>query len=865
MEPPRWTRIQDVFLDAAERPAGERAAFLDEACAGDGDLRREVESLLAADVTGTPLLDAPFDDLVLLMDEGDGPAPAALPSAGPYRVIDEIGRGGMAVVYRAVRDDDQFRREVALKVVGASGIDPRELQARFRRERQILAGLEHGNIARMYDGGVTDDGRPWLAMELVRGEPVDRWCEAHDLAVGERLRLFEQIADAVDHAHRNLVVHRDLKPSNILVDEEGQVKLLDFGIARLLTVDEGDDGEEPLTRVDRRVFTPEYASPEQLAGAPLGTASDVYSLGVVLHRILTGRRPEVDPTTRETTATPSTLAPEPGVRRQLRGELDTILLMALRADPGRRYPSAAAFRDDLVRYREGRPLLARAPSTGYRVRKFVGRNRVAVAAAVAALLGLTGGLGVAVQQARVARAERDVAASVSGFLESLFTASNPFAEGGQRLDTLRIAAFLERASDQLDTALVDQPEVRARMQRLLGSVQGDLGLYDRAEPLLLAALESHRAAHGEGHPEVRASLVSLARLQMGNGDPVAAAEYYRQGLAAADAADDVSPRVRADLQFELGSVLASLGQLEEAEALLAEAVEVRAGAGEVSMEVAQNLNVLGGLQYRQGRLNDAAATLGRAVEMVGEILGPEHPQTSIMTQNLGLVLHGAGRSAEAEPLLRAAVDGLRASVGPDYPFLVAANKTLANAVDAQGRFDEAEALYLESLELARRLEIGPRDLAAVLHDYGLALLGVERFDEAVPYLEEAVAMDRASTGPRSPDTGIALATLGGAHRRGGAPEQAEPLLREAVEILDEALPPGHLRTLAARASWGRALTDLGQMDEALAVLQAAWAGQEAAEDGGRVRTTVAEGLAEWYERAGDPETASMWRERAEGP
>ena len=454
MDPDRWERVQDLYLEALERPASGRARWLEAACGGDSELRREVEELLVAAGGGDPVLDATLDDLVLLVEpEEGGDAPPLAPlRAGPWAVEEEIGRGGMSTVYRARRADGEYAREVALKVIHPAG-HPEEVARRVRRERRILASLEHPCIARFYDSGVLEDGRPWLAMELVRGEPIQAWCDRRRLTVPQRLALFEQVVAAVDHAHRKLVIHRDLKPSNILVTEAGEVKLLDFGIARLLDPG-GEEGEgasppagpggvhgdapvpeedrEPLTRHDQRILTPEYASPEQLRGEPLSTATDIYSLGVLLHHLLVGRRPEGSPATlpsaqRDTEGAAAARSTTPPLlRRQLRGELDTLVLKALRPEPEGRYPSAAALLDDLVRYRSGRPITARPASFAYRARKFAGRNRGSVTAGTVALLGLVGGLVLAVQQGRVARMERDAAREVTTFLGGLVTATDPF-------------------------------------------------------------------------------------------------------------------------------------------------------------------------------------------------------------------------------------------------------------------------------------------------------------------------------------------------------------------------------------------------------------------------------------------------------
>src|SRR5215470_5019015 len=396
-----WPLVKDVFQAALDRPPEERAAFLDSACAGDDALRREVESLLVAQREAGAFLSRP----------AALPAPPELEGrrVGPYRVLGPIGRGGMGVVYRAVRDDDVFRKTVALKVV-AGGASAEHLR-RLAHERQILGRLQHPNIATILDGGTTDEGQPYLVMEYVEGEAIDAYCAARGLGTRERLEMFRTVCSAVQYAHQNLVVHRDLKPQNVLVTPDGQPKLLDFGIAKLLAA--GVDPDETPTATLLPMMTPEYASPEQVRGEAVTTASDVYSLGVVLYELLTGARPysvrtgslqEIVRVVCDTQpAVPSAAAPQ---AHGVRGDLDTIVLKALRKEPARRYASAQELADDLRRYLEGRPVLARKDTVGYRVGKFVGRHRVGVAAAALVAASLVGGLVTTLRQARIAEANR---------------------------------------------------------------------------------------------------------------------------------------------------------------------------------------------------------------------------------------------------------------------------------------------------------------------------------------------------------------------------------------------------------------------------------------------------------------------------
>ncbi|MGH7574939.1 MAG: serine/threonine-protein kinase, partial [Longimicrobiales bacterium] len=390
MNPHRWQRLEAVFFGALETPAEERRAYLDRVCADDAELRAEVEAVLAAHaVAGGP---DPVWLAAVTMGAASESADALIGTRiGAHRLDERIGHGGMGVVYRAHRVDEQYQREVAIKLV-RSGLDADEMTRRFRVERQILANLQHPNIATLLEGGITEDGQPYLVMPYVRGVPITTYAETHALTVRDRLRLFRTVCNAVQYAHANLVVHRDLKPSNILVTDDGDVRLLDFGIAKLLAPETA--GVTAVLTTDAFLLTPEHAAPEQLQRRPVTTATDVYALGVLLYELLTGVRPfrsasqvdlyraicEHDPTR------PSAISP------QLPGDLDPIVLMALRKDPTRRYASAGQLAEDVTRFLEGRPVLARPDSIRYRARRFIGRNRTAVSLAGAAALSLVAGL-----------------------------------------------------------------------------------------------------------------------------------------------------------------------------------------------------------------------------------------------------------------------------------------------------------------------------------------------------------------------------------------------------------------------------------------------------------------------------------------
>ncbi len=535
MNPDLWARAKALFESALERPAAERHRYVEAAAEGDEALRAEVESLLSAHDAAEA--DSFIDQPAVALSPGLPTEPDwAGRLLGPYRIVGEIGRGGMGAVFRAVRDDDQYHKEVAIKVV-MQGVDNDLVRERFRSERQILATFDHPNIARLLDGGSTDDGRPYLVMELVDGRPITLY--ARDRPLGDRLALFRQVCSAVSDAHRKLVVHRDIKPGNILVGRDGVPRLLDFGIAKIL---EGGPGGGA-TGLLQRMMTPEYASPEQVRGEPITTASDVYSLGVVLYELVTGERPhrlagrdlldlarlhESDPTRPSSVVGPACGPDWVRLRRRLRGDLDTIILKALSREPERRYASVDLLAEDIERHLDGRPVLARPDTAVYRAGKFVRRHRAGVAAvAVLAVVAGAASWNLAVQARRVER-ERDRAQEVSRFLVRLFRVSSPSEARGNALTAREV---LEEGVSRVRGDLSGRPDVRASLLQTLGTAYQRLGLGDAAAPLLQESLRL-RSEIQEGETlDVAAALHELAGVLVVQGDLAGAERCYRRALS----------------------------------------------------------------------------------------------------------------------------------------------------------------------------------------------------------------------------------------------------------------------------------------------------------------------------------------------
>ncbi len=816
-------RVEELFEAALERPVGERAAWLREACWDDPELHDRVRRLLAAHERSEGVLEHPADGAAALL--GLRPRRETLARVGPYRLTREIGRGGMGSVFLAERDDEQFRQQAAVKLVHPD-LDGEEVVRRFRAERQILASLRHPGIARLLDGSVAEDGRPYLVMEYVDGEPIDAFCDRRALPLDERLRLFCTVARAVHHAHRNLVVHRDLKPSNVLVSRDGEVRLLDFGIAKLLDP-ASLPHTVPVTRTGDRLMTPQYAAPEQVRGGPITTAVDVYGLGLLLYELLCGRRPyelwgrppaeaerlvcEAEPPRPSAAAVlpsgaPGGTAPTEAarargttperLRRRLAGDLDRIAMTALRKEPERRYPSAEQLAEDVERYLAGRPVRARGDSPAYRVRRFAGRHRWGVAAAAAFLALLVGYAATAtVQVRRVERAleqkrlEAEKAEQVTAFTLGLFEAGDP---ARARVDSLTVRELLRRGEERAER-LRGSPAAQAQMLDVVGRVHQQLAEYDRAQPLLERALALRRRAFGERSEAVAESLLHLGELLFLRGRYDQAEPLYRRALALQrELLGEPHPAVARSIAA-LGVLLQDRGDYAGAERLTREALAMRVALhGRDHADVAESLHTLAYQLQLQDRPAEAEPLFRSALEMRRRIFGDGHPAVADARSRLGLFLFQQGREAEAEPLYREALAVRRSALGDDHPDVSLSLGLLGALKRRQGRLAEAESLYHESIALGRR-SLGPEhpDLAHTLNGLALVLRDRGRYAEADSLHRRVLAIRRRALGEEHPAIAMTLAQLGGVLRERGDLAGAEALLLRSFRMRRKLLGDAH--------------------------------------------------------------------------
>jgi serine/threonine protein kinase len=835
IQPEHWRRIDRIFAHLLELPPKERRAFLDETCGDDPELCREVERLLDADERNATFLERPAGELMGI----SAPSPER-DLLGPYRLLRRIGGGGMGTVYLARREDEHYQREVAIKVL-RSGLESTEALHRFFAERQILARLEHPNIARLYDGGSTEDGRPYLVIELVEGLPVDQYCDQNRLTVEQRLDLFRRICSAVQYAHQNLLVHRDLKPGNILVTTEGEPKLLDFGIAKQLGHEPGGDLDK--TRDGLRMMTPSYASPEQVKGEPVATASDIYSLGVLLYELLAGRGPfrlvhsavslpyEMERAICEQEPErPSEALFRPGnppaeeiarnrktrpraLQRRLQGDLDNIILMALRKESERRYASVGQLSRDLESHLRNLPVMARPDTLLYRSRKFLRRHRAGVAAAVLVVMIAAGFMASLMAQGRRLARERDKARSTLSFLVETFKQADPYHTQGERLTAREI---LDRGAHRVSHDFQSQPEVQAAVMDAIGEVDLGLGRYDEAEPLLERSLALRRRIYGPESLEVARSLELLGRLKAERSDNAAAERLLRQSLTLKRrllGSDDLEV---AKTLNRLGGFLAEVQATPDVEKLHQEALAIaRRAEGPAGATVGESLVYLGKLKRDLGDYAAAEKLLGEGVAVERRALGERNPGLYGHQTLFGEILIELGKYKEAEALLRQSLAAQRRILGPEHPDIDITLNNLALAIHRQGRYAEAEVLYRQVLGLMRahyasvdwRLGGTLGNLASVLSAQG-------KRREAIPYLEEALSVRRQVWGERHPLVAQALLLLAGAYRGLKDYDRSLALARQALAILEEAEGPDHPHTAFALREIGNNYLDQRRFAEA---------------------------------------------------
>jgi serine/threonine-protein kinase len=817
-------RVRDIFDRVVQLAPDDRAEFLASACAGNQELRREIERLLSA-----------YEDLGDIFED-DEPEPTTI---GAYRIVRELGRGGGGTVYLAARDDDEFKKAVAIKVL-TPGPKSAELVRRFRGERQILASIEHPYIAKLLDGGSTADGRPYLVMEYIDGMPVDAHCEAKRLSTVDRLALFCKICEAVQFAHQNLVIHRDIKPGNILVTADGVPKLLDFGIAKLVDPTAFAVTME-VTQADARPMTPEFASPEQIRGEPITTASDVYSLGVLLYRLLTGQRPyrrtgelselakaicEEDPPRPSVAIGGEEPDTQERLRRQLRGDLDNIVLKAIRKEPDRRYVSAEQLADDIQRHLTHLPVRAAADTVRYRVTKFVRRHRAGVATAAAFVMFVViAAVMFAVQASVIAkerdRAEREAAraGAINDFLLRTLGAASPHAGTGR---DVTLAAALSAAAATARHSFAGQPEIEAGLLNVVGMTFVELGRYEEAQGLLDRALVLRTEALGRNHLDVAESLESKATLLRWRGEFAESERLYREALRIVRGAPGDRRERTVQVLQGLGMNYSQRGDEKGALTVYTEALQLASAASIGERTRAELLGSAGVTHRRLENYAQAERLYREALEIQRRLLGPKHAEVGTLLNNLAALMNASGRYAEAEAINREALSVRQEALGRGHPLVANSMLNLAVALENRGDMASAAALYEEAASIVRAA-LGPDHprFAAILRNWGVLLANQGKPADAVPLLREALRIRRLAFKEDNREVADAMTALASALRHAGALSESEVLTRQALALNIRLLGAESEAVAVSRKDLAALLCAEGKVAPALELLEEA--------------------------------------------
>jgi len=848
-----FERVDGLFQRALELPLSERDAFISQTCGADQALRVALEELLAiADSGGTLKPGGALGSPVWEGLAGETGRLAAGDRIGAYRVVEEIGQGGMAVVYRAKRADGAFEGQVALKVLWR-GHGRADTERRFLRERSLLARLRHPHIAQLLDAGVSSAGASFLVMELVEGEQIDHACDERRLPIEERLTLFLRICDAVAFAHRNLIVHRDLKPSNILVTVDGLPKLLDFGIAKLLDPDP-ETGELTQTAAINRMMTPQYASPEQILGEAVSTSADVYGLGLVLYELLSGRRArrldssrpkDIERAARDEEAVlPSTVVVQPTadgavdaaalaaarrstperLRSRLRGDLDTIVAMALRREPERRYASVEQLAADVRRHLQGHPVTAHRDSWVYRTRKLLTRRAGPVAAGVLVLSTLVGGIVTTTTQARIAKREARRAEEVVELFTTVLEDADPDRSQGR---DVTVREVLDRAARSLEFELGEQPELQASLQTLIGRIYHRLGLSDEAAAQFAGALERRRGLRGADEVAVAETARWLALARLGQGRRDEAETLARESL------EIRQRRLRGDAPavaqglVTMGQIRYERGAVDEGRRLLDRAFEIlEAGGPETEPELSDALHVATLIELMAGEL-DRAEALGRREVARRRAMGVAISRDlALALYTLASVLENRGREEHVDESVRLLEEALRierALLGDDHPWTANMLAELAGVRARAGDFAGGEQAFEEALQIAEAALDAEHPFVAQLYN-NLAVFyhRQHKWADAIEQYERSLEVRERVLEPNHPLVGTTRAYLGLALHQAGDP-RAESAYRAALEELAASLGASHEKVGNLHADLGTLLVERGRYGEAETQLRAAFA------------------------------------------
>jgi serine/threonine protein kinase/tetratricopeptide (TPR) repeat protein len=840
--PEDWKKIKEILGAAIDCDASQRCAFLDQACAQDAALRAEVESLLSAHANAGNLSNSPWPEQITDASiEGQ--------VIGPYRFVKKLGEGGMGQVWLS-EQTSPVRRQVALKLIRGSMFDSGLLQ-RFQAERQLLAIMEHPAIAKVFDAGTTPQGQPYFVMEYVEGLSITVYCDEKKLSVKERLRLFLQVCDGIQHAHQKAIIHRDIKPANILVvevDGKPTPRIIDFGLAK--SVAPAEAGETLFTRMGTILGTPGYTSPEQSDPTirDIDTRTDVYSLGVVLYELLTGSLPfdpgefkkqplektlrrlrEEDPpipsakVSKDIEASSSRAEMRGTDSRQLtsllRGDLDWITMKAIERDRSRRYGTASELAADIHRHLENRPVVARPASTGYRLQKYLRRNRIAVGVSSGALALLVAFTVVqAIQLQRTTR-ERDRANRVTEFMKNMFTVSDP---GEARGNSITAREILDKSSKEIESGLSRDPLLQAQMMNIMGEVYLNLGLYPKAQSLFEQAVRIHRQQLGVRSRETLDSMNKVVWALLEQGQFVQAEKMEREVLALRRELFGPEDRDTLDSQMNLAYALFGEGRYAESEQVDQEALAIRRRILPEDPTTLSEMSNLGITLAVLGRYREADDIYNQALAIMNRTLGPEDPQTIKAISNLADNYDREGRLAESEDITRKTLEMRRRILGPDHPDTLQNNGDVGTLLYEQGRYADAEKIHRETLANQKRIT-GPEHPSTLVTMDNLAndLAALHRYREAEQLSRETWGIRQRVLGPEHSDTLLSAVHLGVIYRLEGKYAEAERLIRAALASQRKVLGDAHANCASSEYDLALIAAAQGHREDAYSLLQSA--------------------------------------------
>jgi serine/threonine-protein kinase len=836
MDSKRWSQIQTLFEQVLEMPAENRQSFLQEKCANDDDLYNEVTSLINADDNVHELLEGlAIDTFIKVIDEplSEGS------NVGPYTIVKKLAAGGMGYVYLAKRSDGHFEQETALKIL-KKGLDSQQVLRRFEQEKQILARLNHPNIARLLDAGLTDDGRPWFSMEYIDGLPITRFCDHNKLTITKRLRLFQAVCETVAFAHRNLVVHRDLKPSNIMVTNNGEVKLLDFGISKVLE----EENHDQITLTGQFILTPEYAAPEQFSGGANSVSSDIYQLGVVLYELIKGKRPfnfenlsPIEIHNKLLLNNPEPLdnpdkqeiqqlcvarsISENVFKKELKSDLSFICRKALRKEPELRYLNADELKKDINKYLRFLPVSARQGSFSYAAKKYLRRNRTVLSISVVFLSLIVTIISYyatrLASERDTARLEAEKAIEISKFLSEIFEVSDPSQSLGEKITAREL---LDKGAQRIKNELKTHPETQAALMYTAGNVYLNLGLIDQGGELIRVSLKIRKVLYGDVHKDVSLSLSALTKYYLEKGEIDSSELVTREKIKISKQLfGELHPDVALGYN-DLALIGAEKGDLTLADSMNRRALEIRRQfLGEEHMDVAESLNNLGSALINSGRVHEAESLFLQSLEIRKNLIGDEHPLIADIYGNLGLVYAELGAYQKADSLYNLMLQLNVRFYGDVSPKVAWVYQDLAYLYGKQLRYREAIP-FIKKAVYIREVTLGPDH---ILLAYALDLLadafsGINALDSAGYYYQKSLNIYQNSDSSGWIYMASPLKGMGTVLFKKGRYREALGYFREALKIREGTLTPDNYVIARAQTSLAQCLIALRSYEEAESLL-----------------------------------------------